>query len=60
MSSPGLEYAEDSPTGTRLTAFISKHDIDLFAYFDYLVLFLQSLCHLDALKTSKFGLGLYK
>ena len=40
--------------------FISKHDIHLFAYFDYLVLFPQSPCHLDASKTSKFGLGLYK
>ena len=39
---------------------ISKHDVDLFTYSNYLVLFSQNPCHLNTSKTSKFGLGLYK
>ena len=38
---------------------ISKVDTILFTYLPYFILFCLIPCHLDALKMSKSGLGLY-
>ena len=45
---------------SRCSQYIDKHDVDLFTYSDYLILFSLIPCHLDAPKMSKSGLGLYK